>query len=260
MNVTKAPWNPNGYLINASLASGGMVLEWLRNLFFPGWGITGGTDGIAAKSAGEVDGGRTSYGELAELEKRAADVPIGCGGLFTLPHFLGERAPLWDPHARGMLFGLDSGHGRAELYRSAIEGIALSLYRNKLLLEQAGVVVDRRIPVTGGSARSPLLRRILADALGCTVAYIGDERGSDHGAAWLAGKATGMFENYQALRRSTRNIETVQHDARAHCQHAGVYEQIYRDLYPRIKDLYPRLAGSAGAGGGAAADSRGIPE
>ena len=172
-------------------------------------------------------------------------MPIGCGGLLTLPHFLGERAPLWDPHARGVLFGLHPAHGPAELYRSAMEGIALSLYRNKLLLEEAGVALDRRIPVTGGSARSPLFRRILADALDSSVEYIGDERGSDYGAAWLAGKATGAFASYRPLVSRNRIMETVEPDASAHRRYAGIYERIYRDLYPGIKDMYPRLSNSA---------------
>jgi sugar (pentulose or hexulose) kinase len=240
MNVTKAPWDPGGYLINASLAAGGMVLDWLRNLLF---------------SAGQS--GEQAVQHFA-LEKRAARVPIGCGGLLTLPHFLGERAPLWDPHARGVLFGLHPAHGPADLYRSAMEGIALSLYRNKLLLAEAGVVVDRRIPVTGGSARSPLLRRILADALDSTVEYIGDERGSDYGAAWLAGKATGIFPSYRALVSGNRIVETVEPDASAHRRYAGIYKQIYRDLYPRIKDVFPRLTDTPKPAGGAPADSRGI--
>jgi sugar (pentulose or hexulose) kinase len=253
MNVTKAPWNANSYLINASLAAGGMVLGWLRNLFFSAGGIAGEIEGQNTQGTdGQNTGGTV---QLQALEERASRVPIGCGGLLTLPHFLGERAPLWDPHARGVLFGLHPGHGRAEMYRSAMEGIALSLYRNKLLLEEAGVTMDRRIRVTGGAARSPLLRRILADALDCAVEYIGEERGSDYGAAWLAGKAVGAFASYQTLVGRNRIVETVAPDASAHRQYAEIYERIYSDLYPRIKDLYPRLADSAKPAGGAPADS-----
>jgi xylulokinase len=123
-----------------------------------------------------------------------------------------------------------------------MEGIALSLYRNKLLLEEAGVVVDPRIRANGGSARSPLFRRILADTLNSTVEYSGDEQGSDHGAALLAGKATGMFENYQSPDSRNRIVETVQPDDSAHHRYAGIYQQIYSELYPRIKDIYPKLA------------------
>ena len=227
MNVTKAPWNPNSYLINASLAAGGMALEWVRNLLSPPGRI--GSEG------------REGSPRYEELEEQAADVPIGCRGLLTLPHFLGERAPLWDPHARGVVFGLQPDHGTPELYRSAMEGIALSLYRNKLLLEQAGVAVDQHITVNGGSARSTLLRRILADALECTVEYVGDARGSDHGAAWLAGKATGIFESYLALCNREQILESVEPDPSAHNRYAQIYRRIYADLYPRLKQLYPGL-------------------
>jgi len=220
MNVTKAPWNRQGYLINASLAAGGAVLTWLRNLFF-------------AEEQSE---------EYSQLEDEAARLPIGCGGLLTLPHFLGERAPLWDPYARGVLFGLHPGHSRADLYRSAIEGIALSFYRNKLLLQEAGVAVDRRIIVTGGSGGSALVRRVLADALNLTVDYIGDEAGSEYGAAWLAGKAVGVFPSFEALSDRSRIVETGEPDASAHRRYTGLYDRIYRDLYPGIKELYPRLA------------------
>ena len=236
MNVTKAPWNPEGYLINASLAAGGAVITWLRNLFF---------------SAEEI-------AQRNELEEQAARVPIGCGGLLTLPHFLGERAPLWDPYARGALFGLHPGHSRADLYRSAIEGIALSFYRNKLLLREAGVAIDQRIIVTGGSGRSPLFRRILADVLDSTVDYVGDEAGSDYGAAWLAGKAAGVFPSYQALCDRSRIVETMEPDPPAHRQYVHLYDQIYRDLYPGIKEMYPRLANLSKPAGESSAELPGI--
>jgi xylulokinase len=222
MNITKAPWNPKGYLINASLAAGGAVISWLRNLFFPSVGTA------------EHDV------QFHDLEERAARVPIGSRGLMTLPHFLGERAPFWDPDARGVLFGLHLGHRREDLYRSAMEGIALSFYRDKLLLEQTGVVMEKRILTTGGSARSSLLRRILADALNFTVDHIGEEARSDYGAAWLAGKATGVFPGYGSLGNRNRIVESVEPDAAAHRQYTQLYDRIYRDLYPRIKDMYPR--------------------
>ncbi|UCF99320.1 MAG: hypothetical protein JSV89_07210 [Spirochaetaceae bacterium] len=223
MNITKAPWNPNGYLINASLAAGGAMIAWIRNLFF---------------SDGQSTGGIPPHDEL---EEQAARAPIGCDGLFTLPHFLGERAPLWDPHARGVLFGLHPGHSRADLYRSAMEGIALSFYRNELLLQEAGVTMDRRILVTGGSGRSPLFRRILADVLDVTLEYVGDEVGSDYGAARLAGRATSLFSSLLASDHGERIVETIAPNSSAHRQYDRLYRSIYRDLYPRLKELYPRL-------------------
>jgi xylulokinase len=242
MNVTKAPWNPQGYLINASLAAGGVVLDWLGNLFLYA-GDMAGTIGMGM-AAEFPDQSGNGIARLGELEEQAARVPIGCGGLLTLPHFLGERAPLWDPHARGVLFGLQAGHGQADLYRSGMEGIALSLYRNKLLLEEAGVAIAHHIPVTGGWARSRLLRRILADVLDSTVDYIGNERSSDFGIAWLAGKATGIFESYPSPRDAGEIVESVEPDPSSHSRYVQIYERVYRELYPRLKELYPQLTGT----------------
>ena len=220
MNITKAPWNPDIYLINASLAAGGAMLSWLHRLL-----------GLSA-----------SEQSLAILEEEAAGVPIGSDRLLTLPHFLGERAPLWDPHARGVFFGLSSGHNREHLYRSALEGIALSLYRNKILLEQAGIALRNKVIVSGGSARSRLLRCILADALDITVEYIGDDRGGDYAAAWLAGKAVRIFPDYEGLREGRRIVATDRPNRANHLLYKELYDEIYQDLYPRLTEAYRRLA------------------
>lgn len=77
-------WNVDGtlpatYMLAAGMATSGAVTDWLRNLF---------------------------GGEFAELSAAAADVPAGSRGLLVLPYFAGERTPLFDPDARGMIAGL----------------------------------------------------------------------------------------------------------------------------------------------------------
>jgi sugar (pentulose or hexulose) kinase len=220
MNITKTPWHPDLYLINASLAAGGAMLSWLHRLL-----------GLSASDR-----------SLGALEEEAARVPIGSERLLTLPHFLGERAPLWDPHARGVLLGLSPGHNREHLYRSALEGIALSLYRNKMLLEEAGIAVRKKVIVSGGSARSRLLRCILADTLDLTIEYIGDDRGGDYAAAWLAGKAVGIFPDFRGLRDKRRIVAADQPDRENHLLYKELYDEVYKDLYPRLKEAYMRLA------------------
>src|SRR4029079_7069960 len=60
--------------------------------------------------------------ETVELPALAAQAPPGAGGVVFLPYLEGERAPIWDPHARGVLFGLHSSHGRAEVARAVLAG------------------------------------------------------------------------------------------------------------------------------------------
>ena len=220
MNITRAPWNEALYLINASLAAGGATLAWLLELFDPA-------------------GGETLW---AQLEHAAAAIPVGSEGLYTLPHLLGERAPLWDPHARGVLFGLHPRHKREHFYRSALEGIAFCFYRNKLLLDQSALRLHPRIVATGGSARSPLLRRVLADALNLSVDYAGNSTGGDVAAAWLAGKAAGVFQDYSGLRRGLRIVDSATPSSPNHRLYTRLYDSVYKHLYPRLRDLYPALA------------------
>ena len=67
--------------------------------------------------AAETDGGDEAYSELTRM---AQDVPPGSDGIVILPYFSGERSPINDPTAKGMIFGLQMRHDRAHLYRAAL--------------------------------------------------------------------------------------------------------------------------------------------
>ncbi len=103
----------------------------------------------------------------AELDRLAGAAPPGAGGLVLLPYLDGERTPN-RPKARGVLAGFDSSVSREQLARAALEGVACSLVDAFEAL--AGhVALDGRIVLTGGGARSELLRTILVDLLGRPV-------------------------------------------------------------------------------------------
>ena len=61
---------------------------------------------------------------FAKLAKEAEASPPGANGLVMLPYFSGERTPIHDPDAKGMIFGLNLTHDRGDLYRALLEGIA----------------------------------------------------------------------------------------------------------------------------------------
>ena len=61
------------------------------------------------------------------LEREAAADSPGSGGVFFLPYLSGERTPLDDPYARGVLFGMSETTSRADVTRAAMEGVALTL-------------------------------------------------------------------------------------------------------------------------------------
>ena len=101
-------------------------------------------------------------GKYAELHAQAEQVPAGSGGVFFLPYLTGERTPHMNPDARGVFFGLTLESDSASMTRAVIEGISYALCDALDCILQLRPRIDRLI-LSGGGARSPLWRQIIAD-------------------------------------------------------------------------------------------------
>ena len=129
---------------------------------------------------------RTMFGwDHAAMDRAVASAPAGAGGLFLLPYLEGERTPSL-PDASGVLFGLNgstlnSGH----LARAAMEGVTLGLNYGLMRLRKLGVTPSE-IRLTGGGAKSPVWRQIMADIFGVPVVGIAADEGAALGAALQA--------------------------------------------------------------------------
>ena len=120
------------------------------------------------------------------LEREAAAGYYGPGALLFLPYLSGERTPLDDPSARGVLFGLSETTSRADVARATMEGVALTLADARDCLAAAGAAIDR-VGLVGGGAKSALWTRMIAAATGFAVVRVkGGETGPAYGAARLA--------------------------------------------------------------------------
>ena len=89
-----------------------------------------------------------------ELTGEAAEVAPGSDGLVVLPYFAGERTPLLDPDARGVMCGLTLGHGRGHLYRALLEATAFGARHLLEVIEETGGESERMIAVGGGTKGS----------------------------------------------------------------------------------------------------------
>ena len=126
---------------------------------------------------------RAGANALAALEKdvvaRAgglSNAALIAEGLHVLPDFIGSRSPLADPGARGGVVGMDLREDAAslqELYVAGLCGLAYGVADIVRKLERAGYDFDS-IVVSGGAARSALVRQIIADVCGKTVERAGD--------------------------------------------------------------------------------------
>jgi xylulokinase len=133
---------------------------------------------------GESDPGRL----LAEAAKSGP----GASGLLMLPYLAGERTPIFDPHARGVVVGLTLSHTRGDLYRAALEAVAFGVRHNLDAIAAAGAAVRRAVAVGGGTT-GRLWTQIVSDVTGLEQELRDTSVGGSYGSAFLAARAVGSF-------------------------------------------------------------------
>lgn len=198
---------PGSWTLAAGMATSGALTAWLR--------------GIAGSPPFE------------ELVREAAAAPAGSGGLVVLPYFAGERTPLFDPDARGLILGLTLGHGRGHLYRALLEGTAYGVRHIFETLGDAGV---SRIVAVGGGTRGGLWTHIVSDVTGMPQEVPEVTIGASYGDAWLAGVAIGAADPRTSWsRRAATIVPTTER------------RELYDRLYRIYREVYPATAAHAHA-------------
>ncbi|HUF57174.1 MAG TPA: glycerol kinase GlpK [Thermohalobaculum sp.] len=199
------------YAFEGSIFVAGAVVQWLRDKL--------GLIRAAPESA-----------DLAEEADPESAV-------YIVPAFVGLGAPHWDAEARGAIFGLSRGTGRAELARAALESVA---YQTRDLLEamrkdwpgEAGTVLR----VDGGMAASDWTMQALADQLGAPVDRPEVTETTALGAAWLAGMKAGLYpgpEGFAERWRLDRRFEPKMDEETRAARYAGWQDAVARTLSER---------------------------
>lgn len=213
------------WLVGGATSGGGLMLRWMRDVFAR-------PEAEAAIAAGE-----DPYEALIRL---AEEVQAGAGGLLFLPYLSGARAPSWDPDARGAFLGLALHHTRAHAVRAVLEGVVMGLHAVALAMPTALGAGPLR--ASGGFARSPLWRQILADVTGRPVQVAESPEASALGAAAVAMLAVGEVGSLDEIRAWVRSLHEHPPDPGRSAR--------YRQLYA----LYDRLDRSLADAHGAIAD------
>ena len=176
-----------------------------------------------------------------EMEDLASTVEPGAQGLFFLPYLIGERSPHWNPRARAAFVGLTMAHGRAEMARATLEGVAFNL---RIILDafrqqQAPI---RELRLIGGGARSPLWRQILADVFNLPILRPKLlVEATSLGAAIAGGVGIGLYPDYGVVSQLVQ-IEPGEEPSQAV---VGRYEdlyQVFRETYQALVGVYDRIA------------------
>jgi xylulokinase len=216
-----APWMFQGQHASMSgLSTSGTLSHWFREQF-----------------ARELD----PVSAVVTLAEEAAASPAGAKGLVVLPYFSGERTPIHDPHARGMIFGLDLTHTRGDIYRALFEGIACGTNHVFETYVDAGAN-PRAILAAGGGTKNKVWAQATSDVSGRTQIVREKTVGASYGDAFLAALAVG-----DVRREDIRTWNPVAYEIAAAPANAEVYARqygVFKELYPRTRDLMRTLGGA----------------
>ena len=209
-------WTTNGvepdtYTLAAGMSTSGSLTTWVQEL-------TGGVP-------------------FEQLIAEAAAVPPGSDGLVLLPYFAGERTPIFDSQARGVVAGLTLRHRRGHLFRAVYEGIAMGIRQILEFLEEDGDSATRLVAV-GGGTQGGLWTQVVSDVCQREQAVPTQTIGASYGGALLAAIGSGLVP-------AETNWATVDHTVEPDPAVAETYDElfaIYSELYPATRDQVHALA------------------
>ncbi len=175
------------------------------------------------------------------MDEEAEKMPIGCNGLIYLPYLMGERTPHLDPDARGVFFGLSASHGKPHMIRAIMEGVVYSLMDCLEIIKGMGIDAAE-IRASGGGGKSRLWKQMQADVFGKDIYTVSSGEGPALGVALLAGVGTGIYGSVkEACDRAIKVVDCRQTDNVHHEIYMKYYE-IYKSLYPSLKQSFKDVA------------------
>lgn len=164
------------YALEGSVFVAGASIQWLR-------------DGLRMI--------RTS----AQSEDYALEVE-DADGVYVVPAFTGMGAPYWNQYARGTVFGITRGTSKEHLIRATLESIAYQSADVFRAMEEDAKVKIKGLKVDGGASANNFLMQFQADIMDTYVRRPKCVETTALGAAYLAGLATGYYENKEEIRKN----------------------------------------------------------
>lgn len=225
ITIVHASESEKMYTTVAATCSCGAALQYFKEKY-------GDLEGIVADELGE--------NKYTYLCNKAATIAPGSDGLITLPYFMGERTPVWDPIARAVVFGMNYSHTKTHLLRSILEGAALAIKNNFELMKDTGIKMNLPLVMGEGGSQSKVWRQIVTDALNVPGIYMANSMGAPVGDAILAGVGSGVFKDCSVVKDWIKLDDPTEPIAKNVDIYNDIYE-IYLELYKDVKGLYSKL-------------------
>ncbi len=223
-NINRCHVVKNKWIYQGAMSHAGGSLRWFRDEFC--MDMT-----VRAEKTGE---------NVFDLMTKAASESLpGANGVIFLPYMMGERSPIWDSDARGVFFGMSLNNTRGDLIRAILEAVGYGTRQLKEIAEGLTGLQINHFSSMGGGARSKVWSQIKADIIGVDIDVLDMNDMAPVGAALLAGVGAGIYRDAveaagKIERKIYRHVTSCQKDAAVYARRF----EAYRQLYPRIKDLY----------------------
>jgi xylulokinase len=215
---------PGTWCLLAGMATSGSLTRWFRDQFAP--------ELVAA----EKSGGAPAY---AELVKEAAETKPGAEGVIVLPYFSGERTPVMDPRAKGMIFGLSLTHSRGHIFRAILEGMGHGVKQHVDLFTSIGAR-PKTIKSVGGGTKNSIWLQAISDISGVPQEVAPLTFGASYGDALLAGVAVGLVSSPEEIRTWQGKARIISPDEKLAETYRPLSE-IYTSLYDATKNQMHKL-------------------
>lgn len=173
------------------------------------------------------------------LDEKLAGIPAGCEGLFLQPYFTPNVTM---PYAKGAIVGFSDVHTRIHIYRAIVEGINFALIDGiRGIQKRSGQTFDA-IAVGGGGSQSDEICQISADMYGVPVIRTQSYEATGIGAAISTFVGMKVFPDFEtAVSACVRTQKQFDPRPPVHAIYQRLYEEVYRDIFPRLKPVYRHL-------------------
>ena len=178
--------------------------------------------------------------DYAAEQKDITPDKLGNNRVYFLPYLMGERSPINDTDARGLLIGMSMDTKRSDLVQAVLEGVGFAIRDSFEVAKSLGIPVHSSM-ICGGGSRSKLWRTMIANILNIELTVPKTEEGPGYGGAMLAMVGTGAYKNVRECCDALISVkETVKPDPEIAARYESQYQK-YKKIYPCVKELYKDL-------------------
>lgn len=211
---------PYTYDVSAGTNTSGALTKWVRDTFY------------SDKVKEQEQGGINAYQAMMQDLK---DIPIGSEGLVVLPYFAGERTPINDAHAKGIIFGLNLAHTRKHIMRAAYESVCYSIKHHFEIFKELEIPINQII-VTGGGTKNKEWIQMLSDVLGIKLQTPSVTIGACYGDALMVMIGANHIKDFAEAKKLIATGK-VYYPNLENTKKYEPYYKIYIELYKKNKEL-----------------------